>query len=158
MCTYKSYSKIFSKMLLFMALVLVVSMTGCGGNGNNPIATDTTAPTVSSTIPASPVPATDVAINKKIIATFSEAMDPATITTANFTVTGPGVTPVTGTVTYAAGGTTATFRPAGPLASSTLYTATITTGAKDLAGNALASNFAWSFTTGTTSAAGCKYK
>src|SRR5437016_2569350 len=28
------------------------------------------------------------------------------------------------------------------------YTATITTGAKDLAGNALASSFVWSFTTG----------
>jgi hypothetical protein len=39
------------------------------------------------------------------------------------------------------------------LAASTVYTATITGGAsglKDLAGNALASNYSWSFTTGTT--------
>jgi len=48
-------------------------------------------------------------------------------------------------VTYV--GTTATFAPASALAPNTVYTATITTGVKDLAGNALASNSAWSFTT-----------
>src|SRR6185436_10431025 len=39
------------------------------------------------------------------------------------------------------------FRPTSNLAANTVYAATITTGAKDLAGNALAANFAWSFTT-----------
>jgi Protein of unknown function (DUF1566)/Bacterial Ig-like domain len=55
---------------------------------------------------------------------------------------------VTGTVDYS--GTTATFTPSGNLAYSTTYTATIaggTTGVKDAAGNALASNYTWSFTT-----------
>ena len=51
-----------------------------------------------------------------------------------------------GTVTYA--GTGAIFAPASDLTASTVYTATITTGAKDLAGNALASDYVWSFTTG----------
>ena len=111
---------------------------------------DTTAPTVISTNPADA--ATDVAINKKIAATFSEALDPATITAASFTVTGPGATPVAGTVTYAAVGTTATFTPAGDLALDTTFTATLTTGIRDLAGNALASDFVWSFTTGTEEA------
>ncbi|MGD0088697.1 MAG: Ig-like domain-containing protein [Planctomycetota bacterium] len=106
--------------------------------------TDTTAPTVSFTSPANG--AADVAINRIINVAFSEAMDPLTVTTTTFTVTGPGVTPVTGIVAYF--GTTATFTPAGNLANSTLYTATITTGTKDLAGNALASNFVWNFTTG----------
>jgi hypothetical protein len=105
---------------------------------------DTTAPTVSSTTPANA--ATGVALNQKIAATFSEAMDPLTITTATFTMAGPGATPVAGTVTYA--GVTATFAPTSALAASTTFTATITTGAKDLAGNALASNFVWTFTTG----------
>jgi hypothetical protein len=58
---------------------------------------------------------------------------------------------VSGAVSYA--GLTATFDPASNLASNTVYTATITTGAKDLAGNALASNFVWSFTTSTSSSA-----
>ena len=44
----------------------------------------------------------------------------------------------------------ATFTPASALAASTTFTATITTGAKDLAGNALASDFVWTFTTGLT--------
>ena len=107
--------------------------------------TDTTAPTVSSTIPTDTV--TGVPINQTVNATFSKAMDPATITTANFTVTGPGGT-VTGTVAYVAASQIATFTPATNLAPSTKYTNTITTGATDLAGNALASDFVWSFTTG----------
>ncbi|MFH2119978.1 MAG: Ig-like domain-containing protein [Pseudomonadota bacterium] len=106
-------------------------------------APDTTAPTVSSTVPANA--ATGVAVNSAMAATFSEAMDPLTITTATFTLT-QGVTPVSGAVTYA--GVTAVFTPAADLAYSTVYTATITTGAKDLAGNALAVNKVWSFTTG----------
>ncbi len=107
-------------------------------------APDTTAPTVTLTDPANGD--TGVATNKKIAATFSESMDPLTITTTTFTVTGPGVTPVAGTVVYA--GATATFTPAGGLAGTITYTATITTGAEDLAGNALASDYIWNFTTG----------
>jgi hypothetical protein len=90
-----------------------------------------------------------VAINQAIAATFSEAMDPLTISTANFGLTGPGATVVTGTVTYVATSQIATFNPLTNLAPLTVYTATITTGAEDLAGNALATNFVWSFTTGT---------
>ena len=107
-------------------------------------APDTTAPTVSSTDPANG--ATGVALNKQVAATFSESMNPLTITAANFTLT-QGTTPVSGAVTYV--GVTATFTPASSLAASTEYTATITTGAKDLAGNALAVDKVWSFTTGT---------
>ena len=65
-------------------------------------------------------------------------MNPATINTTTFTLTGPGTTAVTGVVTYAS--STATFTPSSPLALNTLYTATITTGAQDLNGDALASN------------------
>jgi hypothetical protein len=107
---------------------------------------DTTAPTVLSTDPANLV--TGVALNKKVAVAFSEAMDPLTMTTANFTLKGPGTTPVLGTVTYV--GTTATFTPTLNLAPSTTFTGTITTGAKDLAGNALGSNFVWTFQTGTS--------
>ena len=51
-------------------------------------------------------------------------------------------------MTYSTIGNTATFTPSSALATSTLYTATITTGVADLSGNALASNYVWTFTTG----------
>ena len=108
---------------------------------------DTTPPTVLSTIPADN--ATNVAINQIINATFSKAMDPQTIVAANFTVTGPGTTPVTGTVAYDTNFNMGTFTPGSNLASNTLFTATVSTGVTDLAGNALAINKVWTFTTGT---------
>jgi hypothetical protein len=107
------------------------------------IGTVVTPPTVSLTNPANL--ATNVALNQKVTATFSETMDATTITTATFTLT-QGTNSVSGFVSYS--GTTATFAPAGNFLANTLYTATITTGAKDLAGNALLNNYVWSFTTG----------
>jgi Ice-binding-like/Bacterial Ig-like domain len=113
-------------------------------------APDTTPPTVSSPVPTNS--ASDVAVSHAIAATFSEAMKPSTITASTFKLTGPGATPVTGTVAYDVISHIATFAPGSALTTSTLYTATITTGAKDLAGNALAGNFVWSFTTATNTA------
>jgi len=114
-------------------------------------APDTTKPTVIAVNPVNL--ATGVPTNQAVTATFSKAMNPATITItspATFTLTGPGTTAVAGLVTYAGVGNTATFTPTAALAASTLYTATITTAAKDLSGNALASNYVWTFTTGGT--------
>jgi hypothetical protein len=39
------------------------------------------------------------------------------------------------------------FTPSGPLDYATLYTARVTTGAQDRAGNAMASDFVWTFAT-----------
>jgi hypothetical protein len=105
------------------------------------------APTVISTIPLTG--ATNVPINQEVSATFSVPMNPATINSTTFTLTGPGTTPVAGLVAYAAIGNTLTFMPTANLAANTLFTATITTGAKNLAGTALAANYVWTFTTGT---------
>jgi Bacterial Ig-like domain len=71
-------------------------------------------------------------INQEVTATFSEAMDPATITGSTFTVIGPGLTPVTGNVSYDAANGIAIFAPIGTFAASTEFTATIMTGAKSL--------------------------
>ena len=105
---------------------------------------DIIAPRVISTDPANA--ATAVAFNKKISATFSEVMDSLS-TTTSFLInnTTLGGTPITGTVTYS--GTTAVFTPSILLSPNTTYAATITTGAKDLAGNTLVSNYVWNFTT-----------
>ena len=106
-----------------------------------------TAPQVTLTVPNTTVPGPTpaIGINSAISAAFTEAMNPATLTSATFTVTGPGGTPVAGSVSYAS--ETAVFKPAAVLANATTYTATITTGAQDLAGNHLAANYVWTFAT-----------
>jgi hypothetical protein len=101
---------------------------------------------VSATNPADG--ATGVAV---ITASFSEAMTASSITTTSFTLSAPGPTPVTGTVSYNASTYIVTFTPTSALTPNTDYTATITTGAKDAAGNALASPYVWSFTTSASS-------
>jgi hypothetical protein len=107
-------------------------------------------PTVVSVAP--PDLAVGICPSTLVVATFSEAMNPATIISpaTTFTLTGPGVTPVAGTVTYDVSSYAATFTPTSPLALDTLYTATITTGAQDLGGNGLASDKVWTFTTAAT--------
>jgi len=83
----------------------------------------------------------------RLSATFSEAMDPSTISASTFTLM-QGITSVSGTVSYV--GVTATFAPSSGLIPGAAYTATVTSGAKDLAGNALAGNYIWSFTAGSS--------
>ena len=136
------------KKYMFMFLMLgVVLMAGCGSDfwGDNYGKTsDITSPVVNSTTPANLV--TGVAINSNVAATFSEVMDSATITSSTVTLK-QGATVIPSAVTYA--GKIATLNPTSNLSSNTVYTATVTTGVKDLAGNSLAVNKTWSFTTGT---------
>ena len=103
------------------------------------------APKVSSTDPANL--ASGVALNKVISATFSEAMDAATISSASFKVMN-GSDEVTGTINYA--GTTATFTPASNLLSGVTYTATITSAAQNITGAPLANDYVWQFNTNAT--------
>ena len=110
---------------------------------NDTVSSDTTSPEVSEMSPANGT--TNVAIDSAIAGTFSEAMDAGSITQSTFLVSGGSGT-IGGTVSYS--GTTVTFTPSGTLAYSTTYTATVTTGVKDVAGNAMAANYTWSFTTG----------
>src|SRR5256885_1737681 len=134
-----------------LALASITVTTGAAVEGR--LLARTAAVTLDSNILSIPAVATTIVANAgtgfpisgNVAATFSEAMDPLTITTATF-ILKQGTTAVAGTVSYA--GVTATFTPASALASLTTYTAMITTGARDLAGNALAANFSWSFTTG----------
>jgi hypothetical protein len=103
------------------------------------IKTDFTAPTVMS---ASPKNAT---IDAQMVVQFSESMDPATINTNTFFVKDSSDNVLPGSVIPV--DATATFVPSNPLSYSSTYTATVTTGAKDLAGNPLAAPYFWSFTT-----------
>jgi len=109
---------------------------------------DGTAPTVTLVNPADV--AIDVATNTAVKATFSEAMDPNTVKVANFTLSSILGGPVAGTASINPLNTIATFTPNANLAVGTTYTATVTTGVTDQAGNPLASNKVWSFTTAAT--------
>jgi Ice-binding-like/Bacterial Ig-like domain len=131
------------------ALLLAVLMAGCGdsdrhagtGSPGDPL----TPPTVITVTP--PNGSTLVCPNTAVItATFSKPMNPATLTTTTFALTAAGAT-IPGTVSYVAATMMATFTPAAPLAASTPYTVTLTTGVQDQFGNPLAATFVWTFTT-----------
>jgi len=111
--------------------------------GEADLVRDITPPTVTATSPAAA--STNISPGQGITATFSETMDPATLSTSTFTLK-KGATPVAGTVSYS--GLQATFIPNVTLDSDSTYSATVTTGAQDSAGNALTSDYTWDFTTG----------
>ena len=123
--------------------ILCLLASGCGfslgGNGDDAA----TTPTVLSNRPSNG--ATGVALNGTVSATFSEKMDPETLTASSFTLTsGDPAVAVPGTVIYA--DSTAVFVPSVDLVSAGLYTATITTEANSDAGVALGAEYSWTFT------------
>jgi hypothetical protein len=144
--SFKPTSALTSSTLYTATITTGVKNAGGTVMGNNYVWTFTTgtisAPKVNTTDPANL--ATGVPLNKVISAVFSEAMDPLSITTLSYTLM-LGTTPVVGTVNYS--GTTATFTPTGGLLSGNIYTATITTVAKNPAGVPLANNYVWTFNT-----------
>jgi type IV pilus assembly protein PilY1 len=109
--------------------------------GFRTMSVDATPPTVTVVSPIAG--ATSIDPSTVITATFSEAMLASTISTSTFTVSGG----VTGTVSYDPATWKATFTPSVALANGTNYTVTVTTGVKDLAGNAMAAAKSWTFTT-----------
>ena len=117
---------------------------------------DATAPTVTAVSPARG--ATGIASAANVTARFSEAVDQATVNGNTFVLRDPAGATVPATVSYDAGTQTATLDPTGSLAATTAYTATVkggSAGVKDLAGNALAADDGWTFTTGAPSQSGC---
>lgn len=102
-------------------------------------------PTVIATSPLNGE--TSISLNKVITVTFNEAMNPETITQSSFTIVN-GTTPVAGTISYS--GNTASFTPTSNLIANKTYIGKVTTLAKDLSGNALQSDYIWTFSTGTS--------
>ena len=106
---------------------------------------DSVRPTVVSSIPSNG--SVNVAVTSPVRVTFSEAMNASTINGSTFSLTVGGA-PVSGTVSYDSASRSATFNPsAGLLAEGQSYVATVSTVAKDLAGNSLAAAFAFGFAT-----------
>lgn len=100
---------------------------------------DIVPPGVAAVVPA--IGAINVIDRPVISITFTEEVDPATIT---FTLT-TGTSAATCPLLYS--GVTATCTPSSPLKHGALYTAWIKSGVKDLAGNAMPTDYFWSFKT-----------
>ena len=122
----------------------------------NPV--DTTPPTVVGVTPVDG--ASDAPVDTVMTATFSEAMDATTIDGTTVELRDSGNNLVASTVIYDGPSRTATLTAASPLANSSAFTVLIRGGVvdprvKDLAGNALAADFVWSFTTEAAAGENC---
>jgi len=104
-------------------------------------APDNTAPEVEDTSPSDN--SNEIPLNSAVFVTFSKDMDAATINSDSFYLNDY----ILGSVSYDSDSKTATFTPSDSLAAGTLYTATINTDVKDVLGNAITSEYSWSFTT-----------
>ena len=111
-------------------------------------ATDATPPVIVAMVPAANAVAAPV--TSVMTVTFNEAMAPATISGATIALRDSGNALVPATVRYAADTRTATLEPIDALAYSNTYSVRVRgtdSGVTDLAGNGLASDVVWTFTT-----------
>lgn len=110
------------------------------------IPADTTPPSVTATTPT----AAGIEPGTLIQATFSESINMGTLNSSTFQLLDASNNMVAAGLTYDSDSLTATLLPSSPLATSTTYTAVVKggNGIQDLAGNLLASDYRWSFTTG----------
>ena len=115
-----------------------------GSVAMNFIGDDHTPPVVSSVYPANNEQSASVV--SSIYLCFSEALAPSTVNNSNITIKA-GSTLLPGILSYDAAVTTAIFTPQSPLAYSTVYSVSISSNIKDIAGNALVNNYNYNFTT-----------
>lgn len=118
--------------------LLALFPVSCNVVNNSPTLQPSDAPTVSMVVPQT----SGVGTNREIAVVFSKPMDPASINSSTFVVAG-----VTGTVTYDAVNMIGAFKASAEYTVNTTYSASITTGAKDLSGTPLAAAFNFTFTT-----------
>jgi hypothetical protein len=125
-----------------LALLLIL-LPGCSkdepgkdGGGTGP--GDTTPPSILSVEPADL--SDGVSLAASVSVTFSEPIDPTTVSPVTLSIDG-----VNGTVS--AGGSQAQFFPSQNLAADQDYTVRVTAGIRDLAGNALALGYVGNFRT-----------
>lgn len=105
---------------------------------------DITPPTVVSHTPTDL--AANVPIGAAVTATFSEAVLASSVTTTTFSVRA-GAMPVAGSLAVV--GATASFVPTARLSPAIDYTAVLSTGITDLAGNPMRAEIRWTFRTST---------
>ncbi|TRX20966.1 Ig-like domain-containing protein [Flavobacterium franklandianum] len=129
------------KLLSTFAILFIALISGCATDDFNEVVG--VCPVVSSTAPTNG--AFGVPLNQIVLVNFNEEMNPETINLSSIIITAGDVV-IPGTVSYS--GLTATFTPTNRLTTNTLYTGRVTTSVKDVAGNALQTDYIWTFTTG----------
>jgi hypothetical protein len=107
--------------------------------------TDRTPPRIVTKTPGEN--ATNVSVNSNISMTFGEDIDPVSLQ-SHFILTGPFGETVPVRLSYSVESRTATFDPEADLAFETRYQVLVTSGVRDLSGNATSSEVRWFFTTG----------
>ncbi len=143
---YRSVRVVLAVAVMAVSCGLFIG-SDCGGSSSSNTTTtvkDTTPSSVSSVSPANG--ATNVETNVIISAVLSETIDSTTLTIT----LKAGATSVSGTVSYDSSTKKGTFTPASALNYSTTYTATVASGLKDNQGNAMASDYTWTFKTKAT--------
>lgn len=118
---------------------------GCSSDSTGPDGgADRTPPAVTVTLPVNG--AVNVARNAPVTIQFSEPVRATSVSSTTITVS-PAITG-----TFAVDGAAVTFTPTANYAYSTTYTITVTTGVRDVAGNALTAAQSFIFTTVANSA------
>lgn len=124
---------------LFIAVISTMFvLTSCSKKSpTEPQPRDTTPPTISSVTP--PDGAIRIPVSTSVTVHFSEAIDPASVTTTSFLLS-PSIAG-----TLYANADSAVFTPTANLPFATTITATVNSGIKDKAGNGI-EPYSWSFT------------
>ncbi len=150
-------SRVHASLVSWVALAAFLAACGGGpgesGGSSGNQAADTTPPTVVSKLPTNDQ--ANVDRGSKIVVTFSEALDPATVTPVNVLLRRAGAGDVQREVTWDRPSNTVYIQKPATVASTflepdTQYTVTLLRGLKDMAGNELSQSEEWSFTTGST--------
>jgi hypothetical protein len=113
--------------------------------GDADVTADATPPTIASSNPLDA--AAGVAVGTNYVWTFDEALDPNTVNTSNFMLFETDGPAVAGVVTYNQSTFEVTFNPGSDLSAATAHDAIVSTGVKDVSGNALAAADSRQFTT-----------
>jgi len=159
---------------MFMALLFVALLAGGGigrvfanvapgvtvapgilvGAATEPTVVSSSPSNNATNVPTSTNTSDNVVTGTAVTATFSQPMDPETVTSSSagnlltFTVTEANGNDVPGTVVMNDANTVATFTPSpSALNPNTSYTARVTTAAKNAAGVAMGNPIEWTFTT-----------
>lgn len=113
--------------------------------GDADVTADATPPTISSSNPLDA--AAGVAVGTNYVWTFDEALDPTTVNTSNFMLFETDGAAIAGAVSYNQSLFEVTFNPTSDLTAATAHDAIVSTGVKDVSGNALAAADSRQFTT-----------
>ena len=131
---------------LLISLTLLAAVAACGGAGSPKAGPDAKAPVVASISP--PDPYTAIALDANVQATFSERLEPSAVNGDTFTLVRAGsLATVSALVSYDASTRRATLDPTGDLEPTAVYSARLTTGVTDTAGNPMADDREWLLTT-----------